>query len=71
MTKSRSFSRRDFLKVTGLTIAGTAFSACNSLLPEPQARGGENIRLVYQDFNDNWFTPMAQELLEQFHVAQK
>jgi hypothetical protein len=71
MTKSRPFSRRDFLKVTGLTIAGTAFSACNSLLLKPRASGEENIRLVYQDFNDNWFTPMAQELLEQFHVAQK
>ena len=69
MTKPRSFSRRDFLKISGLTIAGTAISACNSLLSEPQTHSGENIRLVYQDFNDNWFTPMAQGLLEQFHVS--
>jgi multiple sugar transport system substrate-binding protein len=69
MNKSRSLSRRDFLKITGLTIAGTALSACSSLLPKPQAQDGEIIQLVYQDFNGKWFPPMAGQLLKQFHVA--
>ena len=68
MINSRSFSRRDFLKITGLTIASTALSACGSLLPKPQAQGGESIQLVYQDFNDQWFPPMAGQLLGQFHA---
>jgi multiple sugar transport system substrate-binding protein len=66
---SRRFSRRDFLKVTGLTIASAAFSGCSSLLPKSQATGGESTHLVYQDFNDQWFPPMAAQLLEQFHAT--
>jgi multiple sugar transport system substrate-binding protein len=68
MIKSPLPSRRDFLKITGLTVAGAAFSACNSLISRPLTHGG-NIKLVYQDFNDNWFTPMAKELLDQFHAS--
>ncbi len=69
MVNPRSLSRRDFLKITGLTIASTAFSACSPLLPKPQGAGGEGIQLVYQDFNDQWFPPMAGQLLQQFHTA--
>lgn len=69
MIKARSISRRDFLKISGLTFAGTALSACSSILQKPQIQDGQNIQLVYQDFNDNWFPPMAAQLLEQFQNA--
>jgi multiple sugar transport system substrate-binding protein len=69
MIKPRFISRRDFLKISGLTFASTAaLSACGSLFPQPKVTGGPNVQLVYQDFNDNWFTPMAKGLLEQFHA---
>ena len=68
MNKSRSLSRRDFIKITGLTIASTALSSCSSLLPKPNTQGGENVQLVYQDFSGKWFPPMAGQLLEQFHA---
>lgn len=69
MNHSRSLSRREFLKVTGMTIASTALAACGTLLPKPQARSGDKIQLVYQDFNNSWFPPMAKQLLEEFHAA--
>lgn len=69
MNNSLSFSRRDFMKVTGLTVASAALSSCSSLIPKSQAQGAEDIPLVYQDFSDNWFQPMAKQLLGQFHAA--
>ncbi len=69
MIRSRSLSRRDFLKLTGLTIGGAALSSCSALFPKPQASGSEKIQLAYQDFNDSWFLPMAGQNLEQFHAA--
>jgi len=68
MRHSHSFSRRDFMKVTGLTVASAALSSCTSLLPKSRAQGAEEIQLVYQDFSDNWFQSMAKQLLEQFHA---
>ncbi len=69
MIKPRSPSRRDFLKITGLTLASSVFSGCSSLLSKSQTQSGDNIQLVYQDFSDKWFPPMAKQLLEQFHTA--
>jgi multiple sugar transport system substrate-binding protein len=69
MNNSRHLSRRDFIKITGLAIAGTALSSCSSLFPKSNAQSGENTQLVYQDFNDMWFQPMARQLLEQFHTS--
>jgi multiple sugar transport system substrate-binding protein len=70
MNNYHPLSRRDFLKFTGLTIAGTALSGCSSLLPKSNSQSGGDIQLVYQDFSDNWFPPMAKQLLGQFHTAQ-
>ena len=69
MNSPRHLSRRDFIKITGLAIAGTALSSCSSLFPKSNAQSGENTQLVYQDFNDIWFQPMARQLLEQFHTS--
>ena len=69
MSKYRTLSRRDFLKISGLTIAGTVLSSCSPLLSKPSTQSGRSIHLVYQDFNDKWFPPMAEQLLAQFHDA--
>jgi ABC-type glycerol-3-phosphate transport system substrate-binding protein len=65
---SAALSRRQFLKLTGATVAGAALSACNLAKP-PTARSGEKAQLVYQDWRTDWFPPMAQQLLEQFHAS--
>lgn len=62
-------SRRDFLKLMGVAVAATEASACTTLRPKPSSGQGEQVQLVYQDFNTSWFPPMAQLLLEQFHNA--
>lgn len=60
-------SRRTFLRLAGLTVAGTALSACNLPEPKPPTRSVEKVQLVYQDWRTDWFPPMAQEMLDQFH----
>jgi multiple sugar transport system substrate-binding protein len=61
-------SRRDFLKLMGIAL-GAGMAACNSLRPTPESQSARRVQLVYQDFNNNWFPPMAQQLLAQFHAA--
>ncbi len=67
MSSSQSFSRRDFIKVSGLTLASAALSSCSSLLPGSAAQSPQDVQLVYQDWGDSWFQPMARDLLAQFH----
>lgn len=62
-------SRRDFLKLAGIGLAATGLSGCDTLLPTPTSPSEEKIQLVYQDFNNNWFPPMAHQLLEQFRAT--
>ena len=69
MNNSRFLSRRDFLKITGLAVAGSALSACSSFLPKSSVPSAENAQLVYQDFGDKWFQPMARQQLEHFHAT--
>ena len=64
-----SLSRRDFLRMAGVTGAGAILSACSPLLTRPTARAGEKVQLVYQDARDDWFLPMVQEMLEQFNAT--
>lgn len=64
-----ALSRRQFLKLAGATAAGAALSACNLSSKQSAARNGEKVQLVYQDWRTDWFPPMAQQLLEQFHAS--
>ncbi len=66
---SSSLSRRDFLRLTGMAAAGTALAACNSLQATPTPFGGDKVQLVYRDWRTDWFPPMAQQMLEEFHAA--
>ncbi|MCL4396682.1 MAG: sugar ABC transporter substrate-binding protein [Chloroflexi bacterium] len=64
----RGITRREFLRLAGITAAGAALAACNALSPNPSPSGP--IRLVYRDWRTDWFPPMAQRLLDEFHAAR-
>jgi len=67
--KAATLSRRQFLRLAGMTAAGTAFAACSPPPAKPTAQGGEKVQLVYQDWRTDWFPPMAQQMLDQFHAS--
>ncbi len=64
-----SLSRREFLRLAGIAGAGVGLAACNSFQAQPSAQPGEKIQLVYRDWSTDWFPPMVQQMLEQFHAA--
>jgi multiple sugar transport system substrate-binding protein len=63
---AHKFSRRDFLKIAGLTAAGTALASCGL---NPAAKESGPVQLVYQDWRTDWFPGMAQEMLNEFHAT--
>jgi multiple sugar transport system substrate-binding protein len=65
--EKQPFSRREFIKIAGTTLAAAGLSACNSLLPTNQGSPEGKIQLVYQDWRTNWFPPMTQQVLQEFH----
>lgn len=56
--------------MAGLTAAGVALAAC-----VPRSRtgagphGSDSAQLVYQDWRTDWFSAMAQRMLDQFHAS--
>ena len=60
-------SRRNFLQMAGLAAAGAALPGCVPFAPV-QPPESERVQLVYQDWRTDWFPPMAQQMLEQFHA---
>lgn len=70
-------SRRRFLRSTAAAGAaaatGSLLAACAPSAPRPAGGGpgvavpGQMVQLVYQDWRTDWFPPMAQGALEQFH----
>lgn len=65
---ARGPSRRDFLKLAGVTLAATGLSGCTPLRTIPTTETSEKKKLVYQDFNTSWFPGMAHDLLLQFQA---
>jgi multiple sugar transport system substrate-binding protein len=62
-------SRRSFLRLAGLAAAGAALPACSAALNQPTPTSTVPVQLVYQDWSTEWFPPMVQEMLVQFHQA--
>ena len=62
-------SRRSFLRAAGAATAGALTTGCSSPLGSPTPRAGQKAQLVYQDWRTDWFPPMVQEMLEQFHES--
>jgi len=67
--KAPMLSRRQFLRLAGMTAAGAALAACRPPQAQPTARSGDKVQLVYQDWRTDWFPPMAQQMLDQFHAT--
>jgi multiple sugar transport system substrate-binding protein len=67
MKPSTPLSRREFLRLAGLTGVGIALAACVSPQPSPAPANGKQVQLVYQDWSSDWFPPMAQQMLAEFH----
>jgi multiple sugar transport system substrate-binding protein len=59
--------RREFLRAAGAAVAGLAIGGCGP--NRGSTPGGEPVQLVYQDWRTEWFPPMAQEMLAEFHAA--
>jgi multiple sugar transport system substrate-binding protein len=64
--KEANFSRRALLRLMGITAAGSALSGC---FPNQPGSPDDHIQLVYQDWKTDWFPPMAQQMLEEFHTT--
>jgi len=67
--RSKSRSRRDFLRLAGAAAAGAALGACAPARRKASPTPGQKVQLVYQDWRTDWFPPMAQQMLEQFHAT--
>jgi multiple sugar transport system substrate-binding protein len=65
-----SLSRRAFLSLAGSAAAGALLAAC---APRPSGgpgpHGGGTVQLVYQDWRTDWFSGMAQRMLDTFHAV--
>ena len=68
MKMKQPMTRRNFLRLAGLATAGAALAACSSRLDTPTARIGNSVQLVYRDWRTDWFPPMAQQMLDEFHT---
>ncbi|MGE5263454.1 MAG: ABC transporter substrate-binding protein [Acidobacteriota bacterium] len=62
-----SLTRREFLRLAGLTTAAAALAACGTPVPQTATRTGDKVQLVYRDWRTDWFPPMVQQMLEEFH----
>ncbi len=69
MKMNQPMTRRGFLKFAGVTTAGAALAACGSPLAKSTTPLGGPVQLVYQDWSSDWFPPMAQQMLEEFHAT--
>jgi multiple sugar transport system substrate-binding protein len=67
-TPPTTLSRRKFLRLAGAATAWAIASACAPFQPATPSPVEEEIQLVYSDWRTEWFPPMAQEMLEQFHA---
>lgn len=64
-----SLSRRAFLRLAGASAVAVALGAC-ATTPAPTAQSGKKVELVFQDAQTDWYQPVVQSLLEEFHTRQ-
>ncbi len=57
-----------FICILLLAVLGSLLSGCDSE-STPTGTGEETVQLVYQDWRTDWFPPMTQEMLNEFHAA--
>ena len=66
---SNPISRREFMRLAGITAAGAALTACVPTRPVVSNKSSSPVQLVYQDWRTEWFPGMAQRMLEEFHAS--
>ena len=59
--------RRVYLILAGLAAATALLAACGGSGSAPTIQGGNQVQLVYQDWRTAWFSPMVEEMMEEFH----
>jgi ABC-type glycerol-3-phosphate transport system substrate-binding protein len=52
-----------------LVVVGAILVACLPSGSLSSAQNEEKVQLVYQDWRTDWFPPMAQQLLAEFHAT--
>lgn len=63
-------SRRVFLRVAGSLVGAAAVAACAPAEKKGQGpHGSVATQLVYQDWRTDYFSAMAQQMLEEFHAT--
>jgi len=64
-----ALSRRAFLQLASAAAAGAVLSACTPFRPRSASQTADKVQLVYQDWRTDWFSPMVQEMLAEFHAT--
>jgi multiple sugar transport system substrate-binding protein len=62
-------SRRAFLSLMGSAAAGAVLASCAPTSRAPGAASSDTVQLVYQDWRTDWFSSMAQRMLDEFHAT--
>jgi multiple sugar transport system substrate-binding protein len=62
-------SRRSFLRGLGAAAAGAVLGSCTRTKSQVARRTKDPVQLVYQDWRTDWFPPMVQRVLEEFHAT--
>jgi multiple sugar transport system substrate-binding protein len=70
----QSMSRRDFLKVAGLTVAGTALASCGGKLPggggaNPPVYNGEKVTLRFASWDSSTGADVYNSVIDLFKAA--
>jgi multiple sugar transport system substrate-binding protein len=67
--RGSGLSQSRFFRLAVLMAATAVLSACGASQTDSATDSEEKVQLVYQDWRTDWFPPMAQKALEEFHAA--
>lgn len=68
-SRSRRMSRKVFLRLAGNIAGAVALGACAPRTAGPGPHGSSASQMVYQDWRTDYFSAMAQTMLEEFHAT--
>jgi multiple sugar transport system substrate-binding protein len=67
--RRKRISRKVFLRLTGSLVGAAALGACAPRAAGPGPHGTQSTQMVYQDWRTDYFSAMAQKMLEEFHAT--
>jgi len=62
-------NRRAAIQLLGAAAGGAALASCGRGASLPGGNTSGKVELVYQDWRTEWFPPMVQQMLEEFHAT--